>query len=425
MKPVVSVIIPTYNRASLLRDALASVEAQHGIGDAYEMEVIVVDDASSDGTSQVVRAHQRVHYVRLPANRGLPAARNAGIRASRGQYLAFLDDDDVWLPCKLECQVEALESHPEAGVVYSPCIVRSGHREFLVPAEGQAPSGGVLEHLLEHNLAPVHCFLVRREPLVAAGQFDERLQCFEDHDLWLRLAVHTPFLFVPRPVGIYHLSPGGMNLTQHATGGAEQASRQILEKLVALLPDAGAAADARSEAEACLEFHIACHQVFGRDLEVARPHLQAAVRRFLAGRRDGYRPSCFPRIAGLFAAASGSPIPLTRALCREIRQAAKSLGPGRPGVLTTLLADLWGQVANDLGFGSQGRDREAGYAAVSSLLLRPSMLRHRRSLPWLIVRGIAGRRFDPALATLQRRMHRLEDTRDRNTQQRSGSGGDD
>lgn len=407
MKPLVSVIIPTHDRASSLREALASVEAQQGIGQTYDLEVIVVDDASSDGTPHVVRTHPTVHYVRLPTNRGLPAARNAGIQASRGRYLAFLDDDDVWLPCKLECQVAALESHPEAAVVYSPCIVRSGGREFLVPAEGDAPCGEVLGRLLEHNLAPVHCFLVRRELLDAAGQFDERLQCFEDHDLWLRLAVHTPFLFVPRPVGIYHLSPGGMNLTQHATGGAEQASRQILEKLVALLPDAGAAANDRSEAQACLEFHIACHQVFARDIEAARCHLQAAVGRFLDARKDGYRPSCFPRIAGLFAAASGSPIPLTRALCQEIRQAAKSLGPGRPGVLTTLLADLWGQVANDLGFGSQGRDREAGYAALSSLLLSPSALRHRKSLVWLVVRGIAGRRFDPVLATLQRRMHRL------------------
>jgi hypothetical protein len=407
MKPLVSVIIPTHNRASLLREALASVESQQGIGRAYDLEIIVVDDASSDETPQIARAHAGVRYLRLPINRGLPAARNAGVQASRGRYLAFLDDDDLWFPCKLECQVAALESHPEAGVVYSPCIVRSDHREFLVPAPGQAPAGQVLESLLEHNLAPVHCFLVRRALLDAAGHFDERLPCFEDHDLWLRLAIHTPFLFVPRPVGIYRLSPMGMNRAQHATGGAEDASRHILEKMVALLPNSGAARDARSEAQACLEFHIACHLIFNRDVDAARPHLRAAVDRFLGARKDAYRASGFPRIAGLFAAAAASPIPMTRVLCAEIRRAAGSLGPGRPRVLANLLADLWGQVANDLGFVSRGRDRDAGYAAVTALLHGPSALRHRKSLLWLIARGIAGRRFDPVLATLQRRMHRL------------------
>jgi hypothetical protein len=291
--------------------------------------------------------------------------------------------------------------------VYSPCIVRSGHQEFLVPPESQAPSEDVLERLLEHNVAPVHGFLVRRKLLDLAGGFDERLRCFEDYDLWLRLAVYTPFLFVKRPVGIYRLSPGGMNFTQHATGGAEDASRHILEKLVALLTGSPTAANARSEAKACLEFHIACHLVFAGNIDAARPHLRAAVHRFLSAGTGVYRASCFPRIAGLFAAASASPIPMTRVLCAEIRNAAGSLGLGRPRAITKLLADLWGQVATDLGFGSDGRDREAGCAAVSALLLRPSTVRHRKSLLWLMVRGIAGRRFDPMLATLQRRMHRL------------------
>jgi len=406
IKPLVSVIIPTHDRVQLLKEALASVEAQYGVGETFEIEVIVVDDASA-GDASVIRDLPRTRYIRLATNRGLAAARNIGIEASRGQYLAFLDDDDLWLPCKLERQIKALECHPEAGVVYSPCIVRSGHQEFLIPAAGRAPFGEVLEHLLEHNLAPVHSFLVRRELIDAAGKFDERLQCFEDHDLWIRLAVHTPFLFDPQPVGIYRLSPGGMNLTQHAGGGAEQASRRILEKMLAFLPETDPYSNIRLEVSACLKFQIACSLIFNGKEEAGRPYLQAAMRRFLSTRQGRYTPSCIPRIAGVFSAASTSPITMTKALSKEIRDAAGPLQLKQRSMVNRLLADLWGQVANDLGFGSLGNDRDAGRAAVYALLRSPSALRYRKSLAWLIIRGIAGRRFDPVLGLLQKKVHRL------------------
>ena len=106
--PIVSVIIPTHNRANLLKTALDSVYAQEGIGESFEIEVIVVDDASSDNTPDVVLGYP-AKFIRHETNQGASAARNSGIKASQGKYVAFLDDDDLFLPHKLKTQVPVLE----------------------------------------------------------------------------------------------------------------------------------------------------------------------------------------------------------------------------------------------------------------------------------------------------------------------------
>ena len=100
-KPLVSVVIPTYNRAALLDEALSSAGAQVGAGTLFDVEIVVVDDASSNETPAAVRRHPTVRYIRHATNRGGSAARNTGIAASSGSLIAFLDDDDLWLPNKL------------------------------------------------------------------------------------------------------------------------------------------------------------------------------------------------------------------------------------------------------------------------------------------------------------------------------------
>lgn len=158
-RPSVTAIIPTHNRAELLRDALDSIFAQEGRGQQFDLDVVVVDDASTDHTPQVVSQYPEARSVRLPVNQGVSAARNAGIDRSSGTYLAFLDDDDVWLPRKLSSQVAALEAHPEAGVAYSQFIItsvpeqskqalRSAHAGLLFPAP-TAPSGSLFRRLCE------------------------------------------------------------------------------------------------------------------------------------------------------------------------------------------------------------------------------------------------------------------------------------
>lgn len=407
MKPLVSVIIPTHNRARVLPRALASVMQQHGAGETFDMEIVVVDDASTDDTPRVVHDYPRARHVRLSTNQGLSAARNAGIAASRGGYLAFLDDDDEWLPEKLRCQVETLERVPGTSVVYGECIVRAGQRTFLVPARGQGVSGDVFDDLLERNLAPIHAFLVRREAVASVGGFDAQLRCFEDHDLWLRLASRTPFLFIPKPVAIYHLALEGMNLSQHALGGAAYASGQILEKIVSLLRTTAAAPPRKQHARGCVEFHTACSLLSAGKTEESVPHLQAALAAVPRESGPCCRLSCMPRIAGLFAVAAESPIETTKVLVRGVERAAQALGMSEGRFVRGILSEVWAQVATDLGFGSRPADREAAYAAGCAVLRRPSILRRRKSLAWLMIRGLMGRRADPMFTILQRRVHRL------------------
>src|SRR5574341_1361744 len=149
MRPLVSVIVPTHNRAGLLGEALDSVFAQQGAGELFDLDVIVVDDASSDHPAGVVSRYPSARCIRLDENRGLSGARNVGLEAARGSYVAFLDDDDLWLPRKLKLQVAALERTPAAGVAYSQYYVRSrGGKAILMPEAGTAPSGWVLPAML-------------------------------------------------------------------------------------------------------------------------------------------------------------------------------------------------------------------------------------------------------------------------------------
>ena len=117
VRPLVSAIIPTHNRAHCLSRAVDSIYAQEGLGEHFDIEIIVVDDASSDSTTEVVRRYSGVRYIRQPERRGVSAALNAGLRASTGCCIVFLDDDDVWLPHKLRVQVLQLEAHIDVGVV--------------------------------------------------------------------------------------------------------------------------------------------------------------------------------------------------------------------------------------------------------------------------------------------------------------------
>ena len=144
MKPVVSVIIPTHNRATLLRTAIATVYAQEGVGELFDLEVIVVDDASSDETAEAARSYPNVKYIRFDDNRGVAAARNAGVKVATGQYIALLDDDDLWLPHKLRTQVPAFALDPTLGMVYGQCFFGDCGRRNVSPFGPGEVGHGVL-----------------------------------------------------------------------------------------------------------------------------------------------------------------------------------------------------------------------------------------------------------------------------------------
>jgi glycosyltransferase involved in cell wall biosynthesis len=135
----------TRNRARLLRTALESVQAQEALGEKFDVQIIVVDDASTDETARVCRRFD-VCYVRHDSTRGAAAAYNTGLSEVSGSYVGFLDDDDLWLPHNLRQQIRVLEEHPEASLVYGQSIVVLGDRVSVHPGK-DAPSGHVFFRL--------------------------------------------------------------------------------------------------------------------------------------------------------------------------------------------------------------------------------------------------------------------------------------
>lgn len=193
--PLVSVVIPTYNRASMVGKAICSALDQ-----TYrDIEVIVVDDGSTDNTAEVVAAFgdDRLRYVRLIDNRGHGAARNTGIDFASGDYVAFLDSDDEWLPRTLERQLEAMRAAgPDFGI--SVCGRRkihpeTGHERIVVPEL----RGEIHENTVRLEWVPATGTLMIRRDLLEDERFDENLRQLVDLDLMIRLTSRTKVTTVP------------------------------------------------------------------------------------------------------------------------------------------------------------------------------------------------------------------------------------
>ncbi len=194
--PQVSVVAPTFNRREVLPRALDSVVAQT----SGDWELIVVDDGSTDGTAEMVEQdYPDIHLV-VQENRGVSAARNAGIAQARGEWIAFLDSDDAWLPEKLERQMKALEAQSGHRLCHTEEIwIRNGQR--VNPATKYAKSGGhIYQKCLPLCVISPSSVVMRRDLLEETGGFDESLEVCEDYDLWLRVTAREPVLFVEEPL---------------------------------------------------------------------------------------------------------------------------------------------------------------------------------------------------------------------------------
>jgi len=196
--PVASVIIPTFNRRALVAEAIESVLAQR----EADFELIVVDDGSTDGTEAALAPLRDRFRLLRQANRGVSAARNAGARIARGQWLAFLDSDDLWLPDKLGTQMAFLRAHAEVRICQTGEIwIRNGVR--VNPCNHhRKPDGDVFLPSLHRCLVSPSAVVLRRDLFEAAGGFDESLPACEDYDLWLRLAWRTAVPLIDRPLVI-------------------------------------------------------------------------------------------------------------------------------------------------------------------------------------------------------------------------------
>ena len=207
-EPAVSVVLPTYNRAPLLGRALRSV-----LGQSYgDFEVLVIDDGSTDETAGVVAAvgDPRVRYVRLARNTGAGAARNVGIRMSRGKFLAFQDSDDEWLPSKLAKQMSAFGRGPSGlGVVYSDMqrVWGDGTTTYRA-APDVLPGRLVGTWFYQVCDLGVQSTLIRREWLDAAGHFNEELPALEDLEMFIRLSRLCAFERLREPLVRYHDTQG-------------------------------------------------------------------------------------------------------------------------------------------------------------------------------------------------------------------------
>jgi glycosyltransferase involved in cell wall biosynthesis len=232
-KPKISVIIPTYNRAALLLEALASVFAQTW----RDYEVIVVDDGSTDDTLSLLAPW--LSHIRLfsEPNRGVAAARNLGICEARGEFICFLDSDDLWTPSKLETQLSFAEQNTQYALIASE--IEGFDSSGKVQARSKASmyrirNGFVLEDLLFANWIQTSTVMVRRETLLRVGGFDEDIGQFgEDWLLWMRIAAESPIYFLPAPLVRYRVH--SQNLTSHLPETQYVSLMQILDRL-ALLP---------------------------------------------------------------------------------------------------------------------------------------------------------------------------------------------
>lgn len=186
--PRVSVVIPTHNRPDFLRAAISSVLHQT----FEDFELVIVDDASETNTLEVVDSFhdRRLKLIRHENRKGGSAARNTGIVNSRGAYVAFLDDDDEWLPEKLRLQVDLLQNSPaRVGIVYSGYLAVERATGEVWDVRRPTRKGDLSEQLLQDNwVGSPSSVLARRECFQNAGLFDESLPSFQDYDLWIRIS---------------------------------------------------------------------------------------------------------------------------------------------------------------------------------------------------------------------------------------------
>lgn len=205
MIPLISIIIPTYNRKNLVLDAINSAIQQ----EPKNYEVIVVDDGSSDGTPEYLESLNLPIKIIGKENGGVSSARNAGIKAAQGKYIAFLDSDDLWLPDILKSQVEYLEIHPNIPLVYvDQHIDLKGKRIDLTRFTLKKHTH---EHMSKFDLPgfaqspPIHIssIMVRKSIFYELGFFNEDLKIHEDTDMWNRISEKYELGYIEKPLAVF------------------------------------------------------------------------------------------------------------------------------------------------------------------------------------------------------------------------------
>jgi len=237
-EPLVSVVTAAYNMGQYVRQAVDSVLAQAGPA----VEVIVVDDGSTDDTARALAAYADEPRVRVisQANAGQTKAKNAGLRAARGEFVRFCDADNAWRPGKLLRQLPLLRANPAVGVVYGDVALIGPAGEPLPAPPVKRWSGRITGRLLADNFVTFNTTLVPRRVLEEFGGFDESLRMAIDYDLWLRVSTKYEFLHVPEPLVDYRIWGGQMS---HRTGERLDSYFRLLERFLERHPASVTRAD--------------------------------------------------------------------------------------------------------------------------------------------------------------------------------------
>lgn len=283
---LVSVVLPTHNRVNTLREAIHSV-----IDQTYRnLELIVVDDASTDATAQIAEgiADPRIRLLRHDTNRGAPAARNTGIAAARGEFIAFQDSDDAWLPEKLARQMAVFAQSPaNVGAVYCAMLRFGGAESTAIPGpQVTTRHGDFSRQLLFDNFVGTPTLVVKRPVLEQAGPFWEALPRFQDWELALRLSHHCRFGFVDDVLVHFRDTPGNISSDDRARTVALEMILHRHEKRFRSVP----------QAYAKLNFAVGQSFALNGEFRLARRHF----RRGIAATPLAVRPW-----AGLFATFLG------------------------------------------------------------------------------------------------------------------------
>lgn len=227
---MVSVIITTHNRVHMVGNAVSSVKNQ-----TYKnIEILVVDDASSDGTEELCSRIKGIRYIRIPKeeSRGGNYARNLGIRNARGRYIAFLDDDDMWHPDKVRLQLNKFQECPECGMVYTGRYMMTGNRLFDYQLVMSRDASGNLskKDIFSSIRATLSTIMVKREILDKAGDFDENLKCWQDFEFIIRIRMNCSIEVIPDSLVWYRKEINDRNRLTNNYADWKEAAAYIQKK---------------------------------------------------------------------------------------------------------------------------------------------------------------------------------------------------
>lgn len=239
--PLVSVVIPAYNCARYVEEAIGSALAQ----DYPALEVVVVEDGSTDATLEKLtqlqdRYPDRVRVFTQP-NSGSAVARNRGIREARGEFIAFLDADDIWLPEKIRAQIAYLQSHPDVALVYCDYLewlpgvdaaelTSERNRGLALDAVDDTQSGWLYPRLLTDCIVWTSSVVARRSLLETIGDFDATLRRGQDYDYWLRASQATRIVKLARVMALYRIVDDSISRRKHAVNYQYEVLKKNLKR---------------------------------------------------------------------------------------------------------------------------------------------------------------------------------------------------